>query len=62
MPAPVGVAPKSKQERREPLACKGFARNGPTDMKPQREGVRSQARGGGNSHRALEDVTKRSLN
>lgn len=62
MPAPMGAAPESKQGRGEPLACEGLARNGPTDMKPQQEGMHGQAKGGGNFHRALRDLIKCSLN
>lgn len=48
--------------RGELLACEGLARNGPMDMKPQQEGMHSRAKGGGNFHRALEDLIKHSLN
>lgn len=57
----MGAAPESKQGRGEPLAREGLARNGPTDVKPQRGGTHSQTEGGGNFHRALEGLIKPSL-
>lgn len=61
VPAPMGAAPESKQGRGELLACKGLARNGPMDVKPQQEGMHGQAKGGGNFNSAFKDLIKCSL-